>query len=121
MESQTKILSLNGNGVFTSGNYQIEKPFTVQREFSYTVFLVQEDEPEQIFSSQFDISLLWSLSGKLEDGRDILADQLMVTKTGEFTPLADVVIGQSSPSHLLEVRYPLVGMFDGEFSIEDSG
>ena len=121
MDSQNKILSLIGTGIFTSGNYQIEKPFTVQREFSYTVFLVQEDGPEQIFSSQFDISLLWSLSGKLEDGRDILADQLMVTKTGEFTPLADVVIGQSSPSPPLEARYPLVGMFDGEFSIEDSG
>src|SRR6266567_4479328 len=101
--------------------------FTVQREFSHTVFLVQEDEPNEVFSSQFNISELWSLSGQLEDGRDIFAEQLMIAKTGgtdrytEFTPLASVVIGQTNASPLLEAQYPLVGMFDGEFSIEDSG
>ncbi|MBI2354800.1 MAG: hypothetical protein HYV06_07205 [Deltaproteobacteria bacterium] len=127
MENKTKFINLNGKGIFSSGDSHIEKPFTVQREFSYTLIFVQEDEPEDLFSYQFDISAIWSLSGQLEDGRDILADQLMVAKTGgiekyiEFTPLASVVIGQSSHSPILEVRYPLVGMFDGEFSIEEFG
>jgi hypothetical protein len=127
MNNETQNICLNGKGIFSSGNCQIEKLFTVQREFSHTVFSVQEDEPKEVFSSQFNISELWSLSGQLEDGRDIFAEQLMIAKTGgidrytEFTPLASVVIGQSSPSPLSEAQYPLVGMFDGEFSIEDSG
>jgi len=127
MNSEIQNICLNGKGIFSSGNCQIEKLFTVQREFSHTVFSVQEDEPKEVFSSQFNISELWSLSGQLEDGRDIFAEQLMIAKTGgidsytEFTPLARVVIGQSSPLPLSEAQYPLVGMFDGEFSIEDSG
>ncbi len=127
MDKETKYISLNGKGIFSSGKCRFEMLFTVQREFSHTVFLVQEDEPNEVFSSQFNISELWSLSGQLEDGRDIFAEQLMIAKTGgtdrytEFTPLASVVIGQTNASPLLEAQYPLVGMFDGEFSIEDSG
>ena len=127
MNTETQNICLNGKGIFSSGNCQIEKLFTVQREFSRTVFSVQEDEPKEVFSSQFNISVLWSLSGQLEDGRDIFADQLRIAKTGvidgytEFTPLASVVIGQSCHSPLSEAQYPLVGMFDGEVSLEDSG
>ncbi|MEN6620357.1 MAG: hypothetical protein ABFD50_02245 [Smithella sp.] len=127
MDKETKFISLNGKGIFSSGKCQFEKFFTIQREFSHTVFLIQEDEPNEVFSSQFNISELWSLLGQLEDGRDIFAEQLKIAKSGgtdrytEFTPLASVVIGQTKALPLLEVQYPLVGMFDGEFSIEDSG
>lgn len=127
MDKENKYISLNGKGIFSSGKRQFEKLFTVHREFSHTVFLVQEEEPNEIFCSEFNISERWSLSGQLEDGRDIFAEQLMIANTGgtdrytEFTPLASVVIGPTNASPLLEAQYPLVGMFDGEFSIEDSG
>lgn len=127
MNQETKYINLNGKGIFSSDKCQFEKYFTVQREFSHTVFLIQEDESNEAFSSQFDISELWSLSGQLEDGRNICAERLMIAKTGgtdrctEFLPLESVVIGQTNTLPLLEAQYPLVGMFEGEFSIEDSG
>ena len=35
--------------------------------------------------------------------------------------MTGVTIGRSCESPLVETRYPLVGMFDGKFSVEDSG
>ncbi len=127
MIHQPKFTHFNGKGVFSSGNCRVETDFTVQRQLSHTLFIVQGDEPVKAFSCQFSNSQHWSLSGQLDDGRPILADQLLLTKIGgidgnaELSPLAGVVIGQSSPSPLVEARYPLVGMFDGKFSVEDSG
>ena len=113
--------------MFTYGNCRIESHFTLQRQLSHTVFLLQEDDSAKTFSYHFNNSDLWSLSGQLDDGRPIFADQLMLARVGgiegsaEFSPLAGVVIGRSCSSLLVEARYPLVGMFDGKFSIEDSG
>jgi len=127
MTDQPKFTQFRGEGVFVSGDYRINMHFTVQRQFSHIVFVVQGDDPINALYQQFTKKELWSLSGQLEDGRPILADQLILTKIGsiegdaEFSPLADVVIGQSNPSPLVEARYPLVGMFDGKFSVEDSG
>jgi hypothetical protein len=51
----------------------------------------------------------------------------MIVKTGgsegitEIFPSNGVEIGQSNLSPLTEAKYPLIGMFDGEFSIEYSG
>ncbi|MGA2467804.1 MAG: hypothetical protein ABSH06_26085 [Thermodesulfobacteriota bacterium] len=127
MINQPQFTQFSGEGVFTSGNYQIEMRFTVQRQFSHIVFVAQGDDPRNDLYHQFTEREPWSLSGQLEDGRPILADQLILTKIGssegdaEFSPLADVIIGQSNPSPLVDARYPLVGMFDGKFSVEDSG
>lgn len=127
MTHQPKFTHFNGKGIFTSGNCRIETDFTVQRQLSHTLFIIQGDDPAKAFSRQFRNSELWSLSGQLNDGWPILADKLILTKTegidgyAELSPSAGVVIGRSSPSPLVEVRYPLVGMFNGKFSVEDSG
>lgn len=127
MTDQPQFTQFNGKGMFTSGSRRIESRFTLQRQFSHTVFLVQEDDPAKDFSCQFNNSDLWSLSGHLDDGRPIFADQLMLARSGgtegstDFSPLAGVIIGRAWPTPLVEARYPLVGMYGGRFSIEDSG
>lgn len=127
MTDQPESIILKGKGMFTSGNCRVESHFILQRQFSHTVFLIQEKASTKTFSNQFNNSDLWSLSGQLEDGRPIFSDQLMIARIEgieeyvEFSPLTGVVIGRSNTSPLMEAQYPLVGMFDGKFSIEDSG
>ena len=127
MTNQSESIIFKGKGIFTSGNCRVESHFILQRQFSHTVFLIQEENSAKTFSNQFNNSDLWSLSGQPEDGRPISADQLMIARIGgseefaEFTSLAGIGIGRSNSSPLMEAQYPLVGMFDGKFSIEDSG
>ena len=126
MTDQPKFTQFIGNGVFTSGDFGIDMCFTVQRQFSHIVFLAQADDYRDALFLQFGKKQPWSLSGQLEDGRPVHADQLVHTGwalegSAEFLPLAGVIIGQSNQSPLVEARYPLVGMFNGKFSVEDSG
>ena len=127
MTDQLGFVILRGTGIFSSGDCQVESRFILQRQFSHTVFLTQEEEAARTFIARFNGLDSWSLSGKLEDGRIVSANQLMVAKIGgseEFTelvPLTSVVLGQANLSSLLKVQYRLVGMFDGKFLIEDSG
>jgi len=113
MIHQPKFTHFNGKGIFSLGNCRIETDFTVQRQLSYTLFIVEGDEPVKAFSCQLANSQPWSLLGQLDDGRPILADQLVLTKIGgidgnaELSPLAGVVIGQASSSPPVEARYPL--------------
>ena len=115
MTDQSEFTQFNGKGMFTSGSCRIESRFTLQRQFSHTIFLIkQEDGPAKAFSCQFNNSDLWSLSGHLDDGRAIFADQLMLARSGgtegstDFSPLAGVIIGQSWPTPPVEARYPLL-------------
>lgn len=125
--NQADSIIFKGKGIFSSGNDRVESAFILQRQFSHTLLLIQRDSSVNSFSNQFNISNLYSLSGQLEDGRPISADKLMIAKTGgseevtEIFPLTGVVIGQSNSSPLTEAKYPLIGMFDGKFSIESSG
>jgi len=127
MTNQHESIIFKGKGIFTSGNCRVESQFILQRQFSHTLFLIQEEDSAKTFSNQFNNSDLWSLFGQLEDGRPISANQLMIAKIGgseefaELSPLTGVVIGRSNSSPLMEAQYPLVGMFDGKFSIKDSG
>ena len=126
MTNQPKFTRFTGKGVFTSGDCCVDMHFTVQRQFSHVVFLAQDDNHRNVLFVQFSKKQPWSLSGQLEDGRCIHADQLVHTGWGseghaEFSPLAGVIIGQSNQSPPVEARYPLVGMFNGKFSVEDSG
>jgi len=126
MTNQPESIIFKGRGIFTSGNCRVESHFIIQRQFSHTVFLIQEEDSVKTFFNQFTKSDPWSLSGQLEDGRPISSDQLMIARIegskelAEFSPLTGVVIGRSNSSPLMEAQYPLVGMFDGKFSIEDS-
>lgn len=126
MTIQPKITRFTGKGVFTSGGCCVEMPFTVQRQFSHVVFWAQDNNFRNVLYDQFSKKQTWSLSGQLEDGRDIQADKLVHNGWGsgehaEFSPLAGVIIGQSKQAPPVEARYPLIGMFKGKFSVEDSG
>ncbi len=126
MTIQSKITRFAGKGVFTSGDCCVDMPFTLQRQFSHVVFLAQDDNYRNVLYDQFSKKQTWSLSGQLEDGRYIQADQLVHTGwsfrgDAEFSPLAGVIIGKSNQAPPVEARYPLVGMFKGKFSVEDSG
>lgn len=126
MTDQPKFTQFIGEGIFTSGDFSIDMCFTVQRQFSHIVFLAQADDHMDALFLQFGKKQPWSLSGQFEDGRPIHADQLVHTGwalegSAEFSPLAGVIIGQSNQSPPVEARYPLVGMFNGKFSVEDSG
>jgi len=126
MTNQPKFTRYTGKGVFTSGDCCVDMPFTVQRQFSHVVFLAQDDNYRNVLFVQFSKKQTWSLSGQLDDGRHIHADQLVHTGWGfeghaEFSPLSGVIIGQSNQAFPVEARYPLVGMFNGKFSVEDSG
>lgn len=125
--NQAESIIFKGKGIFSSDNYRVESPFILQRQFSHTLLLIQEEDSVDPFSNQFNVSNTYSLLGQLEDGRPISADRLMIAKTGgcegftEIFPLDGVVIGQSNLLPLVEAQYPLVGLFDGIFSIEYAG
>jgi len=125
--NQSESIIFKGKGIFTSDNSRVESHFIIQRQFSHTLLLIQEEDSADSFSNQFNISDLYSLSGQLEDGRPISAEKLMIAQAGgsggltELYPLTGVVIGLLNSSPLIEAQYPLVGMFKGKFSIEYSG
>ena len=125
--NQSESIIFKGKGIFASDNSRVESHFIIQRQFSHTLLLIQEEGSADPFSCQFNISDQYSLSGQLEDGRPISADKLMIALTGgsegvtEIFPLTGVVIGLPNSSPLVEAQYPLVGMFNGKFSIEYSG
>lgn len=112
----------NGKGIFTSGNFSIEAEFTVERQFSYVLFVTEKGKLAEAFGDAEN----WSLSGQLDDGRQISVKQLCRIKTGgpdrgaALSPQTEVIIGQSLSSPLVEARYPLVGLFAGNFSIQDA-
>jgi len=124
---RSESIIFKGKGIFTSDNSRVESHFIIQRQFSHTLLIIQEEDSAGLFSSQFNILDLYSLSGQLEDGRPISAEKLMIARTGgsdgltELYPLTGVVIGLSNSSPLIEAQYPLVGMFEGNLSIEYSG
>lgn len=115
-------LSLKGEGVFFSDNYQIKKKFIVQKQFSHTIFLLEGNEqPDEIFP-WFDNRERVTLEGQLEDGRSIYADNLMIVSIGEnveLLPFEGVYIGNKISAPLFETLYPLIGLFEGKFKIED--
>ncbi len=125
--NQSESIIFKGKGIFTSNNSQVESHFNLQRQFSQTILLIQEEESAEPFCSQFNLSDVYSLSGQLEDGRPIFANNLMITLTGgsdgltEISPLDGVVIGLLNSSPLIEAQYPLVGMFKGKFLINYFG
>lgn len=127
MTDQLGLVTLKGIGKFSSGDCLVESRFILQRQFSHTVFLIHEEGAAKISLNMLDNSNPWELSGQLEDGRAVFANQLFATESSnsagfaELTPFAGVVFGQAAPSILLEAHYPLIGMFDGKFSIKDSG
>jgi hypothetical protein len=125
MTNQPKFTQFSGEGIFASGDCRVDMRFTVQRQFSHIVFLAQDDNHRNVLFVQFSKKQPWSLSGQLDDGRPVHADQLVHTGWGleghaEFSPLTGVIIGRSVQLPLVETRYPLVGMFSGKISIEDS-
>jgi len=125
--NQDESITFKGKGIFSSDNDRVESPFILQRQFSHTILLIQEEGAVNPFSNKFNISNTYSLFGQLEDGRSISADNLMIAKTGgsegltEIFPSTGVVIGQADSLQLVKAQYPLVGLFDGKFSIEYSG
>lgn len=114
-------LKLTGAGIFRSGNNKFEYPFTVQRQLSHVLFTIETDD------SIFMDSGPWMLSGELANGLPIYAEDLLCCRVSgkervtELTPLSSVSIGQALDVPPGEVLYPLVGMFEGEFTIEHSG
>ncbi len=128
MTDQLESKILKGRGIFSSNNYRFESYFTVQRQLAHTVILIQHFESTKHLFHLFFNSNLWSLSGQLEDGRPVAADQLMLSRidstdenVAEFSPLAGLSFGQSSLSPPVEAQYPLIGLFDGKFSIDEHG
>jgi hypothetical protein len=51
----------NGKGIFTSGNFSIEAEFTVERQFSYVLFVTEKVKLAEAFGDAEN----WSLSGQL--------------------------------------------------------
>lgn len=126
MIDKAQFTQYSGEGTFASGDLRIKMSFTVYLQFSHIGLEAEGDDHKNMLYLQFGKSKLWSLSGQLEDGRPINADQLLHTGWGEeghaeFSPLAEIAIGESDPSPPIEARYPLIGMFEGEFSIAHSG
>jgi hypothetical protein len=118
-------IKLNGIGIFSSDDFQVEASFDLQLQFSHLLLTVQGQQ----FGYASILHEEWTLTGQLEGGRPIQCERLCLVKLingelnqAEFSPLAGVAIGNNmSTSPLAEARYPLIGLFEGKTSLQDDG
>ncbi len=118
-------LELQGHGVFNNSAITTEANFTIHRQLSKTIIIVEEEKAVSVFSDQFNNSPLWTLSGQLKNGRIVSAERLMLAGVDklavEILPLSGIVFGEIDTASLAEARYPLIGLFQGELEIEQDG
>lgn len=113
------ISRLGGTGSLESGGAQqaFAVRFTLQRlhwHFEIEVELSPRDE--QAFGIHALGNRSWSLRGTLEDGRHILANDLLCTSASPdvlLLPLKSVELGVHGSGPIRSVTYPLAGMYYG--------
>lgn len=123
MIEEPRFRQFEGKGVLTSGHDQISVEFNLQLQFSQIILEAEVDLNARLYLLGVP---LWSLSGHINDGREIFAER--VAHVGESTKecalfhcLEGVAIGKPKPDVFREAKCHLIGMFEGEFRVEDSG
>jgi len=123
----------DGHGTFTCGSRVFSADFRMVRYPLTTEFLIEGRQVR-------DVSRLisgpgyepWSLMGHLSDGRQVECSELLATRVrvslgpevqrrATLTPLRCVTVGTPQSRPPASVQYPLVGYYEGPFSLEHDG
>lgn len=127
------ILHLHGNDKFTSGDVSFSSDFQLFLYPAKTILLTSTIELG-LFSVGLDESGLWVLTGDLSDDRPIFCDNLFATSRNStwnidsgsrtdfrFTPFRTIEIGEKLDQPIKEAFTPLVGFYEGQFTLHDDG
>lgn len=127
MESP-EFVNITGKGRFFFDDFSSESSFGLYRNPHWIGIVADE---EILCAKAFDFfsrPATIQVSGILNDGRQVKASALHITKlqigstsSVEFTAYEGVFIGQEKDTPPDESRYPLTGYFDGDFDIVHNG
>lgn len=128
MESP-EFASLTGKGKFVLNNSTVEASFVLARNPYWIVIIAEEETLCEAARDLFHSGNgTVQLSGNLDDGRPIKADELFIKEVNigsacgvEFIENKGVFLGRERHIPPNESRYPLTGYFDGEFAYVHNG
>jgi hypothetical protein len=116
-------IRLDGKGTFSHLNSSFESTFILLRNPWWTGILAGDDDSISILRSFCLQSSAWRLSGALNDGRHVNAESLTLTGTSrgaysyEFSAPMGVRLGTQLDDHPIQSHFPLVGYFEGPFTL----
>ncbi len=117
-------VKLEGKGTFSHNGYSFKSSFVLLRNPWWIGILAGDEDPTEAYKSFASQSGTWRLSGSLNDGRHVEADSLVQTAipqgpySFEFSALTGVRFGIQIDDHPIESLFPLVGYFNGPFSLQ---
>jgi hypothetical protein len=118
-----KYLILKGKGTFSHAGSSFESSFALLRNPWWIGVLAGDEHPIEALKAFVSHSGTWRLSGTLIDGRHIDAESLLQTgnpqgpHSFEFTA-QEIRIGIQSDDPPNQSLFPLIGYFDGPFSLQ---
>lgn len=118
-----KYVRLEGRGTFSHAGSSFESSFILLHNPWWTGILASGEDATGALRAFFSQSGTWRLSGTLNDRRHIEAESLIQTGTPkgphsfEFSALTEVCLGTQLDDPPTQSQFPLVGYFDGPFSL----
>ena len=119
-----KYIRLEGRGKFSHAGSSFESSFVLLRNPWWTGILAGDEGPTAALKAFVSHSGTWSLAGTLNDGRHLEAESLLQTDIHQgphsfvFSALMEVRLGIQLDDPPTQSLFPLVGYFDGPFSLQ---
>lgn len=118
-----KYIKLDGRGTFSHSGTSFESAFVLLRNPWWTGILAEGESAIAALDAFVSHSGTWRLTGTLNDGRHVEAESLLHTGTPqgphnfEFSVQTEVCLGTQFEDPSIRSSFPLVGYFDGPFSL----
>jgi hypothetical protein len=119
MNKYPDIITIKGEGTFSSGDLNITGSFELTNYPEKTIIEVTTQNESHLLIAAFSNNN-WKLEGKTDQNIAVYAEDLQITNVSDkviFEPLNELRFGDFAPKELTEAKFPLIGLYSGSIDL----